>query len=246
MKYKYYVYQQSGGLTTEVGFTWADVPEFSKWIDGGPVPSRPITLEVFNPEARLPDIACGLSGQPHFFSERAADIFRQFSPESESLYMPALACPQQEKHKGKIDPIPYTGIWPLIELDAVDESKSIFIAIQRGPDARESPGKWFYKDIEVLALKEDVVQGRHHFRLAGYDDKFFISHELAVALKKLPRSNIKIAPIEKFFRISAYNLKKDPLEPRNVTQMFMTSRVGGWEGFYKQYCNVRRRNIGDP
>lgn len=244
---KYYVYEPSGGLTTDVGFDWKEVTAYGEWLSGAPVPTEPIRMQVYNPEARLPDIFSPSSSQPRFFSERATAVFKEVCGEDENLYIPGFAYPQQEKHKGKHPPIPYTAIWPLKELDCLDESKSIFIATQIGanPHYPYKPFQWTYENIEVMAFKDDVVKGHHHFRLAGYNEHHFISQELARELKKIKRSNITIEPIDKFFRIQEYHLKKNPLDPRNLTQSLLYRNREGWADFVKKF-NVRRRNINDP
>lgn len=236
-----YTYRQNGAKVTDVNYAEAtsNDPEVAAWRGNPlmPVSFEPLRLEIYNAKARLPDIV-DIDMYTCFFSERVADVFRQFQGDR-NVYLKAVA--YGKKGKDEVVEVPYYSIYPKTELDCVDEAKSLYIARER---PRES-GEWIYDDLENLVLKEEVIAGHHHFRIKGWSKNSFISEELAKALKAIPKTNLKIETIEEVFRTSLYNGFDDPMRPRNLRQsMFylMQRRYvdNGW------VMNYRRRNKNDP
>lgn len=239
---KIYTYEPSGALVTYIGYSEESekISNIVHWPEQSFNGEQPAFFDIYNAKSKLPDIF-EYKRTSSYVSRRVYDVFKAFDPEGTD-YLPIIARgPLGKAKSASIAEFPYWGVYAKAALDCVDESRSVYIASEWPCHS----GKWSYEDIEILKFREDVIQGYHHFRIKGWNTNSFISEELAKALKALPRSNLRIRPVDEVFRISRYNDYPDPMKSRNSNQ-------GYFYRFLEEQAekgvtvNFRRRNKNDP
>lgn len=212
-----------------------------------PAPSQiPIGLQIYDYEEQEGYPGISERYQDGFFvSERVANVFRRFCPEDEVLYIPAAIVQVGDPETPITPPIPYTYIRPKLQIECVDESKSIFMALE----SNKTPGLWWYRDIERLVLFEEKIKPHHYFFIKDILHTNFISEELAQALNELNDKSIYLRTINTYYTVHPLDLKRyletgDAYKPRTISQGNFFHDKASYEAFFNK-GGVRRRNLDD-